>query len=255
MNKIFVCCLLLVLCPFELMAESPYALFLDTRLLVMAHPLFSVFDATSNRFKGTSSEPILGGYQGVDEVVEQIKKLEEALLLSSTRLKEELKTVPLRQRVSVERKFLAEKKELGNKLESLKRRVFDARQVPILPGMTSYSSITPQVNDIMAAIRAVVKKLKNKYNTELIIDVSGLMPYAGRVELTESLLTNKHKQILDKNASMPGQYLEWLHEADQYWAAKLGVDAEVIPYGALDTRLEAVKLMEEEVKGYIIWSW
>lgn len=255
MNKIVICCLLLVLCPFELMAEPHCALFLDTRLLVMAHPLFSVFDTTSNRFKGTSSEPIEGGYQGVDEMVEQIKKLEDTLLMSSVRLKEELKTVPLRQRVAVERKFLAEKKELGNKLENLKRRVFVARQVPILPGMTPHSSIVPQVNDIMVAIRAVVKKLKNKYNTELVIDVSGLMPYAGKIELTESLLTNKHKQMLDKNASMPTQYLEWLYEADQYWAAKLGVDAEIIPYGALDTRLEAVKLMEEEVKGYKIWSW
>ena len=133
--------------------------------------------------------------------------------------------------------------------------MFFSRQGPILPGMTPHSSIVPQVNDIMVAIRAVVKKLKNKYNTELVIDVSGLMPYAGKIELTESLLTNKHKQMLDKNASMPTQYLEWLYEADQYWAAKLGVDAEIIPYGALDTRLEAVKLMEEEVKGYKIWSW
>ena len=110
MNKIIFCCLFLVLCPFELMAEPHCALFLDTRLLVMAHPLFNVFDTASNRFKCTSSEPIDGGYQGVDEMVEQIKKLEDTLLMSSTRLKEELKTVPLRQRVAVERKFLAEKK-------------------------------------------------------------------------------------------------------------------------------------------------
>ena len=36
---------------------------------------------------------------------------------------------------------------------------------------------------------------------------------------------------------------------------KFGIDADVIPFGAVDARLEAIKLMEEEVKGYILWDW
>ena len=68
----------------------------------------------------------------------------------------------------------------------------------------------------MVAIRAVVKKLKNNIQHRISNRYFELNAYAGKVELT-SLLTNKHKQILDKNVSMPTQYLEWLHEADQYW--------------------------------------
>lgn len=237
-------------------SEANVPVFLDTRLLVMVHPLFNAFDTNSGRFKGTSSEPIMGEYDGVEKVLEEVKKLQDHLLKSSERLRKELKTVPLTERISVERKFLAEKRELESKLEAMKMRVYMARLVPIKPGMTPYAAIYPQINDIMSAIRTVIKKIKEKYNTNVIIDIADLLPWAGNVKITQTLTENKHKQAFEsKGDALPENYLEWLKEADQFWAAKLGVDAEIIPFGAVDVRLEAIKMMEEEVKGYKIWSW
>ena len=42
--------------------------------------------------------------------------------------------------------------------------------------------------------------------------------------------------------------------ANSYWAARLGMNADIIPVGARDVRLEAIKLMEEEGKGYKLWN-
>lgn len=249
---VFLFCFITLCC----VAQTSKPVFLDTRLLLLAHPLFSVFDNGTGRFKGTSSEPILGEQEGIDKVLEKIKETGDYLLKSPKALREKLKTIPLTDRMAAERDFLAEKRMLEAKLEAMKMRVYMARLVPIQRGMTPYSSIYPQVNNIMGSIKNVIKTLKSKYKTDVVIDVADLLPWAAKPQMTASLMTNKHKEIYEnKGKSLPENYLDWLGEADQYWASRLGVGSDVVPYGALDVRLEAIKLMEEEVRGYKVWVW
>lgn len=239
-----------------LLASGLNCIMIDSRLLLMAHPVFNSFDSNINRFRGTSSEPIAGDLPGVEAVIEQTKKLQDELLKSSNALREKLKSVPLTERITAEREFLAQKRDLEAKLEAMKMRVYMARLVPIKIGMTPDSSIYTQINAITDSMRQVIRILKQKYKTNVVVDVTDLLPFAPVKEPSALLTTNKHKQALDKNdTEITPELMEWYLEADEYWAAKLGVDSEVIPFGAIDARLEAVKLMEQESEGYKTWEW
>lgn len=228
---------------------------LDTRLLLSAHPLISMFDANTARFKGTSSEPIMGEYEGVDAFVEKIKETEDALLKITERLRKRLKAVSLTERIEVEREFMLEKRMLEAKLEVMKMRAYMARLVPVKIGMTPYSSIVPQVLDMSEAIKKVVSILMKKHKTQMVIDVADLLPHVPKPALTEVLLRNKQKDLADISKPTPEKMNEWILLAKEYWAHKEGVEANPVPYGAKDVRLEALKLMEEEVKGYKTWDW
>lgn len=94
-----------------LLASGLNCIMIDSRLLLMAHPVFNSFDSNINRFRGTSSEPIAGDLPGVEAVIEQTKKLQDELLKSSNVLREKLKSVPLTERITAEREFLAQKRD------------------------------------------------------------------------------------------------------------------------------------------------
>ena len=57
-----------------------------------------------------------------------------------------------------------------------------------------------------------------------------------------------------ESKASPEEFSQWLKAANSYWAAKQGMNADIIPFGAKDVRLEAIKLMEEEGKGYKLWN-
>lgn len=228
----------------------------DSRLLIMAHPLFDKFDSKTNRFLGTSSEPILGELAGIEAVVEQIKELQNQLLKSSKALREKLQNVPLTERLAVEREFLAQKKDMEAKLEAMKMRVYMARLVPIKMGMTPDSSIYTQINVITEDLRKVIKALKQKYNTNMVLDTTDLLPFVPFKKPSSLLMSNMHKEAMEKkDTKINEELMEWYLEADEYWAARFGVDSQVVPYGAVDARLEAIKLMEQESEGYKTWEW
>ena len=105
-------------------AISGIPIFIDTRLMVMAHPLFKAFDPKTQRFKGTSSESFQEDFGSRLAFIQKTKDLGEELLKSPEKLKEKLKGVPFKDRINVEREFLLEKKMKESKLESMKRRIY-----------------------------------------------------------------------------------------------------------------------------------
>ena len=235
--------------------DTPKAIFIDSRLMVLVHPLFNAYDTSTGRFKGTPSEPLIK-YKGErKEFAEKTKKLEEELLKSSEELKNNLKKVPFKDRLMIERKYIEEKKEKEAKLEAMKARVYYSKLVPTHRGMTRYNSIYPECAKIKDTIFKIVNNLKKKYNTEIVIDVADLLPITP---------TNEKKVVVFDDSTIKNYYnkknegkdlSQFVRKADAYWADKFGIDADVIPFGAVDVRLEAIKLMEEEVKGYILWDW
>lgn len=236
---------------FILASAMAEPIMVDTRLMLIAHPLFDKFDTTTARFKGTSSEFTQGGQAGVDDLVAEIKKLNEWLLNSPKNLLEKLRQVPLPERMSAERAFMAEKREVESRVAMLQVRAYNARLVPGRPGVTPDASIFPQINEIGSDIRKVIQQLKEKYETRVVIDSAELLPIVkGSPAKSELLTANLHRKLWKGNR--PGEnenFAEWLELADQYWAARFGLDAMVIPVGARDVRLEAIKLIEERTKG------
>ncbi len=236
---------------FVIVSALAEPIMVDTRLMLLAHPLFGNFNTTTGRFTGTSSEFVQGGQAGVDALVAEIKKLNEWLLNSPKNLLEKLHQVPLPERMAAERAFMAEKREIENRLAMLQIRSYNARLVPGRPGVTPDSSILPQINEINSDIRKVIQQLKEKYETRVVIDGGELLPIVKSSPAKNELLTqNLHRKLW--KGQQPGEnesFAEWLELADQYWAARLGLDAVVIPVGAKDVRLEAIKLIEERTKG------
>lgn len=251
MIKKTLCIFLLLLIVHSLSAAQP--IFVDTRLLLLAHPLFADFDCESGRFKNTSSEFVAGGQEGVDKLLGEIQKLNQWLLSSPKILQKKLRQVALPDRMAAERAFLAEKRGIEQKLSVMQMRAYMARLVPGRPGITPSSSIYPQINQLTSDIRIILGILKNKYKTKVVIDSAELLPIA-KSNLTQSplLIQNLHTKIWKGQKLAREENLEsWLEEANLYWARRLGLNADIIPVGAKDVRLEAIKLMEEQTKGQI----
>lgn len=228
-------------------------IFVDMRILMSAHPLFEVFDRHTNRFKGTSSEFIPGGWEGVDAYIEEIKKKQDELLKTPEKLKKKLKNTPLSDRMKLEREILQSKKKAEDELQTMKMRVHMAQQFPDVMGHTLDTAIAPQVNQMNSDMRAVIVELKKKYKANTVMDLTDLLPLEKKTEKRTSLLIknmpwliyNEPKKVDEK------EFLSWLNEGADYWANEWGVDAPVIPYGAEDVRLESLKMLEERVRGII----
>ncbi len=268
MKKFFKSCLLLFLiefCSVTMISaaeqnnekkNSGEPIFIDTRLMILAHPLFRAFDPKTKRFKGTSSESFQEDFNSQETFIQEIKDLEDELLKSPEKLKEKLKGVPFKDRITAEREFLLEKKQKESKLEYMKRRIYLSRQVPTKDGLTPHMSIYPQCRDIADAITKVTNLLKAKYKTEVVIDVANILPFKEKLKTRQrELINNLVKDAYQKESkASPEEFSQWLKAANSYWAAKQGMNADIIPFGAKDVRLEAIKLMEEEGKGYKLWN-
>lgn len=240
--------LLFVLClPATLLAGKP--VMLDTRLLLLAHPLFTEFDSVMGRFRNTPSEFVEGGQKGVDQLVSEIQELSKWLSQAPQVLRERLKDVPLPDRMVIERKFLAEKRYKEARVADMKMRAYMARLVPGQPGVTPAASTYPQINKIMADIRSVIAQLKERYDSNLVIDACDLLPIAGSAGLRSELLVENQHFRLWKGEPANARTVEWLNAASSFWAGELGMDAPVFPVGVNDVRLEAIKLLEDRTKG------
>lgn len=242
-----------VSCNAETQTGKP--IFIDTRLMILVHPLFKAFDPKTNRFKGTSSEPFYEDKASRITFIQKVKDTSDYLLKSSENLKNKLKGVPFVDRITKEKEFLNEKRTLEAKLEAMKARVYQSRLVPINEGMTPHSSIYPQCQDLVEAVTSVCEELKKKYNTEVVIDVANILPMVKQKWLPpigKNILNEAYK----KDGNLSNEDLKnFIDKADLYWAKRFDIDSNVIPFGATDVRLEAIKLMEEKGKLYKLWDW
>jgi hypothetical protein len=247
LNRNLLVVLLLLCLPAALTAGNP--VMLDTRLLVLAHPLFKQFDYATNRFRNTPSEYVDGGQRGLDELVAEIHNLDNWLSQAPQILRERLKEVPLPDRMLIERNFLAEKRQKEKRVGDMKMRAYMARMIPGQPGVTPVASIYPQINQIMEDVRAVVRLIRERHKSQLVIDAADFLPVIDfRGLRSELLLKNLHSKIW-QGQKPDEKTLEWLREANDFWAGQLGMDAQIFPVGVTDARLEAIKLLEERTKG------
>lgn len=223
------------------------ALVVDTRLLIAAHPLLKDYDSQFHRFRGTPSEPILGGVAGLEAFKMEIDRLETELKNSSSILQRTIQDSKPDSRIFQEKRFLEEKKSKEQLLNIMKNRLYLANILPGRPGFTPNNSIYPQVRQMLADIRNVLKKLQYKYSTSMVIDISGICPIIKNDNTVSPLLTqNLHFSFWGGGTARP-ETNSWIREAKEFWAKK-EFGSFVVPYGGVDVRLESIKLLEE-VKG------
>jgi len=223
------------------------AIFVDTRLLVAAHPLMRDFDLETHRFRGTSSESIEGGAAALEQLQSEIERLEKKTNSSTVIPPTLAENAPAGARAKSEREYIAQKKGKAGQLLEMQQRLYYATLIPGRPGVTPVNTIFPQIQEILSDVKRVVTGLKNKYKAELVIDISTLYPYPRNDNLkTRLLLQNQHFSFW-RGKFDQSDALAWLAEAKDMVANTKDDGSWVVPYGALDVRLESVKLMEETV--------
>jgi len=214
----------------------------DTRLMVMTHPLAQAFDPATRRFRGTSSEPLAAGEtrQAVEGAIATLTRQLDEL---QREFGAQLKGASADRRAEVERSYLERRRALEAQLGEQRERRFTVEEVPLQLGMTGYDAILPQIQVIANDLRAAVQRVREAYRASAVIDVSGLLPLYPPSGNSAVLGQNCHfyfwRNTFPKNGNISQ---EWMLQAKRYWALR---DPQLtpVPYGARDARLEAARLM------------
>lgn len=226
-------------------AHAQNAIFIDSRLLVLAHPLARQYDSKSHRFRGTPSEPLLGGFETMARLKEEVEIIEAELKNFSKHMRETLGKTSPKERSKVESELLRRKKESEAFVGNSKLRLYNANLVPGQPGVTSHDTILPQTREVQRDMKNVIQSLQKKYKASLVIDISNLFPIsANRSNARSSLLLKNHHFGFWHGNTDHSEAIEWLREAGDYWHEQDDGES-VIPFGALDVRLESIELMEQ----------
>jgi len=218
------------------------AVMVDTRLMVMAHPLTQAFDPATRRFRGTSSEPLADG-ETAQAVEGAIASLTRQLASLQAAFGEEMKRAAGARREELEKTYLERRHRIEAQLSEQRERRFTVEEVPLRPGMTGYDAILPQIQTISKDLRTAIRRLREASRAVAVIDVSALFPLYPPQGNPAVLGQNCHFYFWRNTFPNKGNISqEWMLQAKRYWALR---DPQLtpVPYGALDMRLEAARLM------------
>ncbi|MBF0544396.1 MAG: hypothetical protein HQM08_08180 [Candidatus Riflebacteria bacterium] len=231
----------------ELPAQS--VLVIDSRLMILAHPLTQKFDPETHRFKGTSSEPVTGGASGVAELKEEMGEIRIKLSGLVADYSKKFEKANSSDKLLLEKKFFAEKSFFENRLKMLDERSSEAIGVPGSPGMTPYSSIIPQVLKISQDIKTVLQELSRKNSMIPVLDISSLIPLLPEdlpAPKQDLLSQNLHFLLWSRKSPQKETVLPWIQEAGNYWTKREFNRFSPVPFGGKDLRKEAAKLISQQ---------
>ena len=218
----------------------------DSRAMLLAHPLFQRFNPESGRFNGTRSEPVLGEAER-----NFIKADLESNLLAFARFKKEwsdkLGKLNGRDRIRMENRFLKEKAQFSQRIGEIRQRYWATASIPGVYGATEPASVITQVYQISKDIRNSLQNLKKRYNAQLVIDVASLLPARAlpcKIDLVQANLLH----YVNSGHAPTQQTLEWIKEARNYWFNNGNIFNPVI-IGGDDKRQEAVEEMLRQSQG------
>ncbi|MBP7635261.1 hypothetical protein KBA41_13930 [Candidatus Ozemobacteraceae bacterium] len=222
--------------------------FVDTRLLLLAHPLFRQFSAETCRFSGTPSEPVRDGEAGIKRIESELAVVRQkhAGLPAAWAQRLAAKQSP-GKRKATEEAFIAEQKKLAECVRMLEERLIQLRGVPGRPGLTLNISMIGQVNTIARDIRAAISRVKAG-SPGPVIDISPLMPDGTPTYASEVVYSNLNFQFWRAAFTPDENAVTWLDNAKRFLAAKHPLFLPVV-HGGIDARLDAVKFLEQATGG------
>ena len=222
-------------------------IFVDTRTMLLAHPLFQKFDVNTRRFAGTRSEPV-PGEAGRKMLSAELKSYKRALEKFENNWADKLSRASGNMRVRLEKQYLSNKARFEKKISEIRQRYWATASIPGLPGQTEPASVVTQVNQISKDIRDSLVKLKNKTGADTVIDISSLMPDK-EIDYKIELVQANYLSYLKSGRMKPAEIVEWVIEAREYWLKNGKIYSPVIS-GALDKRVEAVELLISHCRGF-----
>lgn len=225
--------------------EKGKLLFIDSRLLLIAQPLFQAFDPATRRFRETPSDPSLIrkiGKEGVKKKIEELRSRKHALTKS---WQEKISKATAPEVKKLEKEFIQERKVLEKELELLKGQQAQVQVDPEKPAYSMIRSILPSVNEIAGNIKQTLLELKEKYQADLVLDIAPLFP-RNPVDVDTKILYGFSPGTLwmTKNAKFPPTFGQWIQEAKNYWTNN-DIFSSPVMYGGTDCRLEAMEIIKE----------
>ena len=229
--------------------EKASALFIDSRLVLMAHPIFSSFDPSTRRFLDTESDPSLIRTIGQEGVKKKVDALEAQIKKQTESWKKKISQAKFKDVKKLETQFFAEKRGLDKDLEILRGQLKTVKVFPERPAFSELRTIIPSIEKISLAVRHTLVKLKDLYQADLVFDVAPLLPKK-QIDVNTSILSGYSIKSIwkKKSGELPENFLQWVGEARNYWANQ-DVFAVPVVCGAKDCRLEAVKIIKQAETG------
>jgi len=218
----------------------------DTRPMLLAHPMFANFDPETRRFKGTRSEPI-SGEEDRNLIHADLLNQQAALDKYNADWSTRLRAAVGKQRQSLETQYLRGKKRHEDKIAEIRQRFWAVAAIPGVPGRTEPASIITQTNQIARDIRDSILKLQRRTGATLVIDISSLMPVAPVPYRLEIVQANR-LAYLPAQPNYGPELLEWISEARNYWMNHGNLYNPFI-IGTEDQRVEAVEELIRHCQG------
>lgn len=219
---------------------------IDTRTMLLAHPLFSSFDPDTRRFKGTRSEPV-AGEENRNLLKADLESNQMALGKYNEEWSTKLKSATGKQRQLLEVQYLQGRKRYEDRISEVRQRYWAVSSIPGVPGQTEPASIVTQTNRIARDIRDSILRLREKTGAGLVIDISSLMP-TGPVPYQIDKLQINRLCNQDTPQKLDAELLEWVKEARNYWMNHGNVYRPFI-IGTEDLRVEAVEELIRQCHG------
>lgn len=219
---------------------------IDTRPMLLAHPLFSSFDPKTRRFIGTRSEPVVGE-ESRSFIKADIESHQLALAKYNEDWSERLKKATGKQRQTLEAQYLKGKKRHETKIGEIRQRYWATAAIPNVPGLTEPASVVTQTNQIARDIRDSILKLQKRTGASLVMDISSLMP-SGPVPYRIEIVQTNQLAYLPAQPRYGPELLEWVREARNYWMNHGNLYNPFI-IGTEDQRIEAVEELIRHCQG------
>lgn len=227
--------------------------FIDSRLLLLAHPVFRTLDPETRRFAGISAPS--------SHLDLEIRQAESALAALHTRLNTASGSFRVsyasartpQDRRKAEESFWNERNSIQKDIESARARLQVLKQSTKTKsgaGVTPADSLLPSILDIQQDIVSVVNQLAASRKLRAVLDSAALAPFALPPAPEESVLhTTLQRDFFygDPGRFNSAQFNAWLEQARRYWHIRLP-DSCSRPFhgGAADLRAESVKALLEK---------
>lgn len=230
-----------------LYAQQVY--WIDSRWLLLAHPIMQSYDENVRRFKGTSSYPIEGELEGLKALKEEIPKLEKQLQVLEQNFLKAQKNLKGEKLQQAEKEYLNEKKKIMQQIQITKERISAVQTVPSKVGLTSYETIKPQINEIAQTLRKIYSEIINTKKPIALLDVASILPMDKEFITSPSndvLFQNKHfhwwRRHFDNNRNLD---LEWFYQAKKYWAKHQAWVNDPVPVNGVDGRQLSLEILQK----------
>lgn len=215
--KRFVLCLLCLL-PLTASAQDPVAGFVDSRQLLLMHPLFRQFDPGSRRFLETSSAYVSDPEKAREAYQASAQTIEKQTQDLDRRLQQAMKEKNPQTRKQAIELIWRSKAELKVRLAELKK-ASEATKVQgnyLLGPVTGNESLIPLLKQILTDIQSSFRQLSLNNQGMPVFDLSVFSKVADREICDRSILfSNYHFALYGQNPD-PVMLRQWLHQLRLY---------------------------------------